>query len=269
MVIETAPLDFIGINQKIPWKRETGNIKQEPEDFIVREITPDGSILNDNTILQDETGLFTHVVVKKRNMDTFSITKVLSEYLGDGVTGRDINFAGLKDSRAITYQRGSIWNVRPEDLDDFLHDRIRIISAVRGLYGVETGDLKGNHFRIKVVSPSSSFERIQKAAKVLENKGFPNFFMMQRFGSKRPILHLLGKDILLGNYKSAVLCYLGTVSSFENESITKARENLLERELDGLKDFRRMMPRFYEYEHQLAKNIDKKHPNYHKALFSL
>ncbi|GAI12897.1 unnamed protein product, partial [marine sediment metagenome] len=91
----------------------------------------------------------------------------------------------------------------------------------------------------------------------------------QRFGSKRPILHKFGKDILLGNYKSAVMCYLGTVSSLENENITRARENLLERDLAGLKEFRRMMPRYYTYERLLARNLDSKHPNYQKSLFSL
>jgi tRNA pseudouridine13 synthase len=59
--------------------------------------------------------------------------------------------------------------------------------------------------------------------KILETGGFPNFFGVQRFGVSRPITHIVGKYILEGNFKKAVLTYISNPLPGEGEDSYKAR----------------------------------------------
>ncbi|MBI4399182.1 tRNA pseudouridine(13) synthase TruD, partial [Candidatus Micrarchaeota archaeon] len=84
----------------------------------------------------------------------------------------------------------------------------------------------------------------------------PNYFGEQRFGSVRKNTHLVGREILVGNFKGAVLNYLTFTNNEENEDAVIARKELAS-DLDyskALKDF----PRHLKYEkiilNHLAKN---------------
>ncbi|EQD62248.1 tRNA pseudouridine synthase D, partial [mine drainage metagenome] len=70
------------------------------------------------------------------------------------------------------------------------------------------GDLIGNRF---IVDLHANFQNdeLSKIIQELDSLGgFPNFFAYQRFGSRRPITHIVGKYILKGDFKSAVMEYL-------------------------------------------------------------
>ena len=60
--------------------------------------------------------------------------------------------------------------------------------------------------------------------------GVPNFFGQQRFGSKRPVTHEVGLEILRGNWKGAVLAYVGNPAEREPESTREARRYVQETE---------------------------------------
>ncbi|MFW9991702.1 MAG: tRNA pseudouridine(13) synthase TruD [Candidatus Odinarchaeota archaeon] len=271
-MLKISPLSFIGIDYSPTWSRERGFIKQKPEDFIVREVTPDGMVIDEQLRLKGETGLFTHFLLKKSGIDTLSARGALKSFLEDGtlsIKESDISFAGLKDAKAITYQRGSIWNVKPEKLQNFTHDQMAILSAVTGLYEVAPGDLTGNHFQIVVRSPDINADLLKTVSEKVKAEGVPNFFMLQRFGSRRPILHKIGKCLLKRDYKSAVLGYICVASSLEQEDILNARISLIEKGLDGLPSFLKKMPKKYYYERKLAHLLDSKHPNFQRAIYSL
>ncbi|MHA2297718.1 MAG: tRNA pseudouridine(13) synthase TruD [Candidatus Hodarchaeales archaeon] len=273
-MLKIKPSLFVGIDFKPTWARNKGSIKNEPEDFIVQEITPDGQVLGDHSQLESETGLFTHVILKKRGIDTFSARDILLDHVRRKnifVSENDIKFAGLKDAQAITYQRGSLWNIKPKQLDDFWNERIKILSAASGLYEVVPGDLAGNRFQINVRSSKIDSNLLRSIIEQIKNVFVPNFFMLQRFGSLRPVLHKVGRSFLEKDYKSAVLGYLCVTSSIEQDNIFESRLALAENGLKGVSSFLKTTPRKYFYERRLASFLQGswKHPNYQRALYSL
>ena len=88
------------------------------------------------------------------------------------------------------------------------------------------GDLAGNQFNVVIRNPQRRLTALQweEIGKEVESTGFLNFYGLQRFGSKRPILHLIGKHILRGEYSEAINTYIGLTSNFENERITELRQ---------------------------------------------
>jgi tRNA pseudouridine13 synthase len=70
--------------------------------------------------------------------------------------------------------------------------------------------LLGNHFTIRITAikhaESTVTKRIAEVAKaVAEAGGVPNFFGHQRFGTTRPITHLVGKALLEGAFEEATM----------------------------------------------------------------
>ena len=53
-----------------------------------------------------------------------------------------------------------------------------------------------------------------------------NFYGYQRFGSKRPVTHLIGKTILQRNFQEAVELILSFTSSYDSKENTEIREKL-------------------------------------------
>ena len=56
--------------------------------------------------------------------------------------------------------------------------------------------------------------------------GIPNFFGHQRFGTTRPITHLVGKSIVRGNFKEATMLFLAKPSDYEHPTSREARQQL-------------------------------------------
>ena len=89
---------------------------------------------------------------------------------------------------------------------------------------------------------------------------------MQRFGSKRPILHLIGKLLLQENYSNVLDMYLGSTSRLEHVSITKTRL-MFKNNLEPSKVYD-LFPRNYLFERLMLKGLSKgKQPR--NIVFSL
>jgi tRNA pseudouridine13 synthase len=87
--------------------------------------------------------------------------------------------------------------------------------------------------------------------------GPPNFFGHQRFGTVRPITHLVGKSIIQGNFKRAALTFLAHSSPYENRASRKARENL--QHTQDFQEASRGFPRHLKYERSMLYHLAK-HP---------
>jgi tRNA pseudouridine13 synthase len=77
---------------------------------------------------------------------------------------------------------------------------------------LEIGDLVGNRFRVLVrglgVPPERAEAIVNETARQLRIRGgFANFFGVQRFGSVRPVTHLVGRHIVRGEFREAVDAY--------------------------------------------------------------
>jgi len=247
--------------------------KQNPDNFKVFEILSDKSILGlskkDQISSEINSGLFYHGILSKKLIDTPGAVNLIAKRLKIHLNW--IGYAGLKDAYGETHQRISIFNFKQQNINSLKFNNFSVHSLQREKYEVNLGDLYGNYFEIVLDMGENSItdlnefkDEINKKINIIREKGFPNFFGLQRFGSKRPISHLMGKYILLENYEDAVQSYLTTTSDFENEKISASRIELSES--GDLNQFISNIPSHYGYEILLAKSLLNYPKNYYRAF---
>ncbi|MFO7677081.1 MAG: tRNA pseudouridine(13) synthase TruD [Thermoplasmatota archaeon] len=196
-----------------------GTLRHNVKDFIVNEV-----FLYPK---QDDTGCFVIAEITAMNWETHRLVKSLAKQLH--ISQKRIGFAGTKDKRALSTQLMSFDHVSEEDIKRIHLKDVEVTKIYRSSKSVRLGDLIGNHFTITIRNISNSIEpsQIESVEKCLEkNQGFPNFFGIQRFGAVRPITHIVGRDIVLGNFKSAVLTYIANPIKGEDEAIYNLRKKL-------------------------------------------
>ena len=93
--------------------------------------------------------------------------------------------------------------------------------------------LLGNYFTINIKTIELEQEtvktRISQTIQELEAiGGIPNFFGHQRFGTTRPITHLVGKAMVRGDFKEAAMLFLAKPSIHEHPTSRQARQQLQE-----------------------------------------
>jgi tRNA pseudouridine13 synthase len=104
--------------------------------------------------------------------------------------------------------------------------------------------LLGNYFTLKIKSialkESTVRTGISQTIEELEAVGgIPNFFGYQRFGTTRPITHLVGRALVKGDFEEAAMLFLAKPSVHEHPSSRQARQ-----ELQSTKDFKRALENF-------------------------
>lgn len=174
-----------------------GQIKQDPQDFIVEEIPKE--------IKRSDNGKYLILRVRLRDWDTNKFLIRLARQLG--ISKKRITYAGTKDKVGITTQyfcintqkdASSIGIADAEVLEHFRSDEI-----------LRLGDLVGNRFEISIEFPEDKTGLIEKIySEVVDAGGFPNFYGIQRFGSLRTNTHKIGRSIVKGNYEEAVRLYI-------------------------------------------------------------
>lgn len=237
-----------------------GGIKQIPEDFIVEEITPDGKILeidNDTESRgQEEEKEYVHFTLQKYNWDTMKAIKEISRRLG--ISHKRFGFAGTKDKRALTTQRVSLWNKKIEDLERVRIKDIKLKDFRYEDERINLGDLLCNRFTVIIRNLGYDEEIIRERISSLMNelKGqIPSFFGVQRFGTIRPITHLVGKEILKKNFKGAVMIYLSMEFEGEDEEVKEVRKTL--RETGDFKGALKNFPKHLGYENAMLNFLVK------------
>jgi tRNA pseudouridine13 synthase len=169
-----------------------------------------------------------------------------------GISQKRISFAGTKDKRALTVQHFSIYGVKAEEVEEVKLKDAKIEVLGYANRSIQLGDLLGNFFRIRVHGGENG-ELFNSTLDELEEKGTPNFFGLQRFGSIRYITHEVGKLILQGNYEEAFWVYVAKPFEGEKEEVRKVRE-LLWSSRDpklGLKE----LPKHLRYERSLLQKL--------------
>lgn len=163
-----------------------------------------------------------HFTLYKENKDTMEVISYLAKQLQ--MKPQAFQFAGTKDRRGITAQRVSVYRVFAD----------RIIKVGRTLknakignyeyqpHGLQLGDLAGNEFVITLRdcsfggNPEAEAEAdlegaAEKASKIvksaienLKDRGFINYYGLQRFGTFSTRTDIVGLKILQGDFKAAV-----------------------------------------------------------------
>lgn len=148
-------------------------IKQEPEDFIVKEIS---------NIEVEDSGEYLYFLLKKKNYNTLNAVGSIANALH--VPINRFGYAGNKDKKAITEQIVSLYGVNKENLDKLNLKDIEIKILGYGDKYISLGDLKGNEFIITVRELNGG--EINNFNEKIKNKPIlmPNYFGEQRFSTQ-------------------------------------------------------------------------------------
>ncbi len=167
-----------------------GRIKERLSDFVVDEVLMGrraSRVLLGSEDFPSEGSYHYLVAAKFTKMGTRELASLISRELG----GR-VRYAGLKDTRAVTFQFFSLegrFRLRE------IRDGVWIRPVGRFHEPLSRGRNDGNHFTVVVrgveLIPSSIADE------------FPNFFSYQRFGVRPPFNHDIGRALLLRDLGSA------------------------------------------------------------------
>lgn len=243
-----------------------GEIKNQPDYFYVEEVSKLPEFHDD--------GRFAIIKVKKSDWTTMNFARVLSNILK--ISQKRVNFAGTKDKKAVSVQYFSVSNLNQEGIEklkevDIKDAEVEYVGNARR--AVRLGDLLGNFFHIilediekKDEDENGVRDSIERTASQMRDKGVPNYFGLQRFGSIRFITHEVGKQILKRDFEKAFWIYVAQPFPGESEDIRKIREELWESgdPKTGLKEF----PKHFGYERNLLQKYQETGSE-EKALLSL
>jgi len=245
-----------------------GVIKRRISDFLVHEIPLDRTQLQNRAFgewegvkeqelsIPKKDGQYLHITMEKFNLDTNEALRRVSRALY--MSPKRIGYAGMKDKRAITSQRISIWNPEVERLKNFKSRYVALYDPLWKDEKIEIGNLQGNEFEItirEIPLAENELQKITEQCFLQMQKGVANYFGEQRFGGIRQITHRVGKEFILGNFEKAVMLYLTSPSEGEEEEIAIARKNLAD-----TKDFARATKEFptkFRYERAILHHLCK------------
>jgi len=196
-------------------------------------------------------GQYLHFTIYKENKDTMEVIGFISRSLK--VNPKSLQFAGTKDRRGVTAQRACAVRVHVDRL-------ARVNSELRNAFigdfeyrkqGLELGDLQGNEFIVTLrdveipgVSLSDPQAAISKASEVvgtslknLYQRGYFNYYGLQRFGTFATRTDTIGVKMLQGDFQGAC----DAILQYAPESLQAAMEGKMSTATIGTDDKDRAM----------------------------
>lgn len=198
--ISVYSTDFDGIG---------GKIRITPEDFQVSEII---SKKSQNSI-GDNVGYAVYKLKKKRIDTNHALSDIFRK------KGIRLKSLGLKDASAITEQFVCSGN-KGSAIENCSTEKYSLEKMGYVKKPLSKKDMVGNRFEIKISDCSDGLSLFDDFEHVL------NFYGYQRFGSKRPVTHLIGKAILQRDFAKAVELILSFTSSYDSKENTEIRDKL-------------------------------------------
>jgi tRNA pseudouridine13 synthase len=233
--------------------RRAGMLRTSREDFQVDEILDLGVVERER-----KSGYVPVYIVRKNGVDTPHAADELSFSLKSKV-----NFAGLKDSNAVTVQYASARSSRADD-PPLVHGRMFEAERVGYLpRPISRGMMSGNRFRIVVRTGEDILQSVEEVFRACAGRKIPNFFGYQRFGLRGMVNQRVGKAILSRDFRSAVKLFLGEPREDEGPDAREARRLAGEerfREAHGLFSFKQ------DIERKVAAHLAAKPDDYLGAI---
>lgn len=159
-------------------------IKQNPEDFIVKEKTKI-KILDK----KPEGEWFGIYEIKKNSLSTEDVIDILCSRFK--LKRRSIGYAGLKDKNAVTTQ---LFSIRKREINEIKSDKVYVKLLGYSKEPISLGLLEGNDFEIVI-------RDLDKNIKVKKIDRFPNYFDSQRFSVSNVEI---GRVLVKKEYKKAI-----------------------------------------------------------------
>ena len=184
-----------------------GAIRKQKEDFNVSELITKKS----SSRICSDSG-FAVYKLQKNGIDT---RHALDEIFRK--SGIRLKSLGLKDASAITEQ--FVFTTYKTDRHIEINEPKYSLKKVGFTDKVlSKKEMIGNHFQIKINGASNELSEFREFDKIL------NFYGYQRFGSRRPVTHLIGRAIIQQDFAGAVDLLLSFTSEYDNTENTKIRE---------------------------------------------
>lgn len=172
----------------------SGRAKATDDDFRVEERLDLGGL-----VVEQKEGYFPLYRAEKRDIDTLHLEREVSSILKSRVS-----FGGLKDKRSASAQYFTPTSRRAKVLEAF--EGARFKARLVGYLPRPVGrtSVAGNSFRVVIRDCCPQVEsRAEEALAAARERLLPNFFGLQRFGS-RGASHLVGKAIVKRRFEDAV-----------------------------------------------------------------
>jgi len=254
-----------------------GVIRDSADDFRVEEVLVDGSKAEIKTATEHQVltaspskQRYLLCILVKHKWDTFIALKTIAKQLD--LSQGQIHIAGIKDAKAVTAQHITVEGCSMKDISevDIKDMEIRPVGYVHEK--LSPYYLLGNHFTIIVKAikdaESTVAKLIAEVAEAIEaGGGVPNFFGHQRFGTTRPISHLVGKALLEGAFEEAAMIFLARPSVHEHPASRNARA-----ELQSTGDFQQALNAFpwqLRFERLMLRHLVDKPDDYVGAFMRL
>ena len=243
-----------------------GVIRESVDDFKVEEVLVDGSKAElekgpEKQVLGATPSIQRYLlcVLVKRNWDTFIALRNIRNQLG--LRQGQIQIAGIKDAKAVTAQHITVENCSMEDVTKVNVKDIDFRPVGYFHEKLSPYYLLGNQFAIRVKAikraVSTVEKRIAKITQAVDSTGgVPNFFGHQRFGTTRPITHLVGKAIIEGNFEEAAMLFLAKPSIYEHPASRSARIEL--QATGNFKQALQNFPRQLRFERMMLSHLVEK-----------
>jgi tRNA pseudouridine13 synthase len=197
-----------------------GRLRARPEDFVVvEESLPPPEVPG---------GRVTAATFRLTNWETNRFVRQMSRRLG--ISHRKVRFAGVKDKRAITTQLMTV-ETPAESVRALRMTDVELLDARSSDHHIGLGDLVANAFEITITGidlvPEELDQRVERTVEEARGAGgFPNYYGHQRFGTARPVSHLVGRELVRGDVEGAVWTYLTREGAREDEEARAARKGL-------------------------------------------
>ena len=237
-------------------------------------------------------GDYLHFTLFKENKDTMECIAWLAKELN--MKPGSFQFAGTKDRRAVTVQRVSVYRVladRMESAGRTLRNA-KIGNFEYRPFALQLGELSGNEFVVtlrdcdfhyplpmdsKTITEGARLI-ISAAIKSLSERGFINYYGLQRFGTFSTSTSEVGVRMLQGDFEAAV----DAILHFSPSSFTAAQTDRISREdqarAHAIYSFKTTghanlndMPRKFSAETGIIRHLTRKYQNndYLGALHSI
>ena len=215
-----------------------GKIKQNENDFLVREVLSEKAIG-----LFDNLGGHAVYLLKKSGIDTnHALIDIEKRY------GLVLKALGLKDANAKTEQYVYTYK-KINSLEEYIGKKYSAQRLGFVKKPISKKDMLGNYFEIRVSNLNDPLPSFTGTENIL------NFFGYQRFGSKRPITHLVGKSIVKGDYEKALEYLLSFSSKYDSEKNNEMRKLISERKSES--EVIELLPYSMDIERNLLRQLSK------------
>ncbi len=185
-----------------------GRIRKRPKDFLVEEVLSPKS----ESAIKETKGYPVYSLRKTRIDTNHALSSIFKK------TGLRLFSLGLKDSNAVTTQ--FVYSTsRSKGIEKFESGKYSLKRLGYTKKPLSKKNMIGNRFTIKISDNDAGFEDF-------EYQRILNFYGYQRFGSSRPVTHLIGKALVQKRYSDAIHYLLSYVSKYDSDENTKIRTEM-------------------------------------------